>query len=237
MIEQFIENFDAYLHGSSLLAYLAAYIGGILVGFTPCIYPIIPIVIAYIGVRSVQSRLTGFLLSVIYVSGMAITYTVLGGVAALSGRLFGQMQTNPWIYFAIANVCIFLGLSMLDVFTISIPMPAFLAKMQSRRKRGFFGSFLLGATSGFLVGPCTAPVLAVLLVFVATKQNIAFGMSLLFVFAMGMGTLMIILGAFIGLLANLPKSGTWTVVVKKVGGLILLGMGEYYLIIAGQLWL
>jgi len=135
------------------------------------------------------------------------------------------------------NLCLVLGLSMMDLFQINVRMPGFLARYQNVNRGGFLGSFLLGATSGVLLGPCTAPVLAVLLLFVATKQSVFFGMSLLFVFAFGMGTLMILLGTFAGILANLPKSGSWMTLVKKAFGLVLVGAGEYYMIIAGQLWL
>jgi cytochrome c-type biogenesis protein len=235
-MDAFVGNMETYLHGSFLLAFAAAYIGGVLVGFTPCVYPILPIIVGFIGARQ-ASKLRGFILSIVYVAGMALTYTVLGGVAALSGKLFGQLQSNPWIYFVAGNICFFLGFSMMDMFQINFRMPGFLAKYQDVSRGGIVGSFLLGVTSGLLVGPCTAPVLAVLLVFVATAQNVAFGMSLLFIFAIGIGTLMIVLGTFAGVLASLPKSGAWMIVVKKVFALVLVGAGEYYLIIAGQLWL
>jgi len=238
MIENLLNNPDAYLHGSVILALLAAYLGGILTSFTPCIYPVVPITIAYIGARSSASRLKGFVLSIVYVAGMSLTYTALGGFAALSGKLFGQIQTNPWIYFAVANICILMGLSMLGVFMINVRIPGFLARFQPKEeKRGIPGSFVVGAVSGLIVGPCTTPVLAVLLSLVAAKQNIVFGMSLLFVFAFGMGTLLIILGTFAGLIANIPKSGMWMTRINKVFGWILLGMGEYFLIKAGILWI
>lgn len=237
MLETITGNLETYLRGSFVLALLATYAGGVLVGFTPCVYPVLPIVIGYIGAREEKSNARRFILSVVYVFGMALTYTILGGFAALTGKLFGQLQANPWFYLAVGNIILFLGLSMLDMFVLNINMPGFMMKIQSAGRGGFLGSFLLGATSGMLIGPCTAPILAVLLVFVASKQNVLFGMSLLFVFAIGMGTLMIILGTFAGILANLPKSGAWMTVVKKAFGWILVGVGEYYLIMAGRMWL
>ncbi|MBE9569033.1 MAG: sulfite exporter TauE/SafE family protein [Proteobacteria bacterium] len=238
MITNLLENPDIYLQGSFVLAYLAVYLGGVLISFTPCVYPVAPITVSYIGAHGSGSRLKGFVLSLIYASGMALTYTCLGGFAALSGRLFGQIQTNPWTFFIIANICILMGLSMLGVFTLSLRLPGFLTKLQPKEeKKGFLGSFFIGVVSGFIVGPCTAPVLAVLLSLVAAKQNIVFGMSLLFVFAFGMATLLIILGTFAGLIANIPKSGMWMTRINKVFGWILLGMGEYFLIKAGILWI
>jgi thiol:disulfide interchange protein DsbD len=237
MIEQFIQGLSVYIQGSFILAYLAVYLGGVLVSFTPCVYPVIPITIAFIGARGGGSRGRGVLLSVIYVFGMAVTYTVLGGIAALSGKLFGQMQTNPWLYFVMANLCMLMGLSMLDVFSFPVRIPQFVSRIQPRApSKGFISSFLIGAASGLVMGPCTAPVLAVLLGYVATRQDMFYAMSLLFVFSFGMGTLLIILGTFAGLLANLPKSGPWMIRISHLFGWLMIAAGEYFLIQAGILW-
>ena len=237
MIEPFIEGLSVYLQESFILAYLAVYLGGVLVSFTPCVYPVVPVTIAFIGARASGSKRRGFLLSVIYVLGMAVTYTVLGGIAALSGKLFGQLQTNPWTYFLMANICILMGLSMLEVYLLPIRIPQFIARIQPRsQSQGLVSSFLVGAASGLIMGPCTAPVLAVLLGYVATRQNFYYAMSLLFVFAFGMGTLLMILGTFAGLLANLPKSGPWMAKISHLFGWIMFAAGEYFLIQAGMLW-
>jgi cytochrome c-type biogenesis protein len=234
MIENLLNNLTLYLQESVFLAFLAAYIGGVLVGFTPCTYPLIPVTVGFIGAQSSSSKLRGFLLSLFYVCGLALTYSLLGGLAALSGKLFGQMQTTPWTYFIMANLCLFMGLAMLDVFTISLPIPQKLAKFSSNKK-GFFSSFLIGVVSGFVIGPCTAPVLAVLLGYVAMQTNLLLGLSLLFIFAFGMGTLLIILGTFTGLISSLPQSGKWMTKIKFVFGLILIGAAEYFLYTAGAL--
>jgi thiol:disulfide interchange protein DsbD len=237
MVEQFIQGLSVTLPESFFLAYLTVYLGGVLVSFTPCVYPVVPITIAFIGARGGTSRGRGFLLSVVYVLGMAVTYTALGGIAALSGKLFGQMQTSPWIYFVMANLCLFMGLSMLDVFMLPFRIPQFIARIQPREQtQGLASSFLVGAASGLVVGPCTAPVLAVLLGYAATRQNPIYAMSLLFVFSIGMGTLLIILGTFAGLLASLPKSGLWMTKIGHLSGWLLIAAGEYFLIQAGILW-
>lgn len=235
-MENFIEGISGYIQGSFVLAYIAAYAGGVFVSFTPCVYPVIPITIAFIGAHSSGSKLRGFALSIIYVLGMSLTYTALGAVAALTGKLFGQIQANPWTYFIIANICIFMGLSMLEVFVLPVRMPGLLTRVQPKKK-GALSSFFVGAISGLVTGPCTAPVLAVILSFVATSQNISYGMSLLFIFAFGMGTLLIIIGTFAGLLANMPKSGMWMTKINHISGWILIGAGEYFLIKAGSLWI
>ena len=236
MIENLVNNLALYLQGSVFLAILAAYLGGVLISFTPCTYPLIPVTIGFIGAQGPSSKLRGFFLSLSYVSGLALTYTILGGVAALSGRLFGQMQTTPWTYFIMANLCLIMGLSMLDVFSISLPVPQKLTKLSgNKNKKSFLTSFLIGIVSGVVIGPCTAPALAVLLGYVAVKTNLLLGMSLLFVFALGMGTLLIIAGTFAGVVAALPQSGKWMTKIKLIFGLILIGAAEYFLYTAGAL--
>ena len=237
MIDGFVNDLTFHLQGSYILSYLAVYLGGVLVSFTACIYPVIPITVGFIGARAGGSRSKGFVLSLIYVLGMSVTYTILGAAAALSGKLFGQIQANPWTYFVIGNLCIMMGLSMLGVFRLSVRTPSFITKAQPlAKKRGWIGSFLVGAASGLVMGPCTAPVLAALLGYAATRQNVAFASSLLFVFAFGMGTLLILIGTFAGLVSSIPKSGMWMTRVNRLFGWILLGAGEYFLISAGILW-
>ena len=236
MIENLVNNLSLYLQGSVFLAFLTAYLGGLVISFTPCTYPLIPVTIGFIGAQGSSSRLRGFFLSLFYVGGIAFTYSILGGAAALSGRLFGQMQTTPWTYFIMANLCLFMGLAMLDVFSISLPVPQKLMKLTGNgNKKGFWDSFLIGTVSGVVIGPCTAPALAVLLGYVAVKTNLLLGMSLLFVFAFGMGTLLIIVGTFAGVIASLPNSGKWMTKIKTIFGLILIGAAEYFLYTAGVL--
>jgi cytochrome c-type biogenesis protein len=236
MIENLVNNLTLYLESSLLLAFLAAYLGGVVISFTPCTYPLIPVTVGFIGAQGSSSRLRGFLLALFYVCGMALTYSILGGAAALSGKLFGQMQTTPWTYFIMGNLCLVMGLSMLDVFNLSLPVPQKLMKLTGKsNKKGFLNSFLIGMVSGVVIGPCTAPALGVLLGYVALKTNVLLGMGLLFVFAFGMGTLFIIIGTFIGAISALPRSGAWMTKIKFISGLILIGAAEYFLYIAGQL--
>ncbi|MBU4370930.1 MAG: sulfite exporter TauE/SafE family protein [Proteobacteria bacterium] len=236
MVENFVGGLSAYLQESVFLSFLAVYLGGVLISFTPCIYPVVPITVAFIGARG-GSKGRAFFLSLIYVLGMAVTYTILGAVAALSGKLFGQIQSNPWTYFVIGNICILMGLSMFDLFALSVRTPDFITRVQSKKRtEGIAGAFGVGAASGLVTGPCTAPVLAVLLSYAATRQNVAFASALMFVFALGMGTLLILAGTFTGLLAGIPKSGVWMVRINRLFGWILLGAGEYFLINAGMLW-
>jgi thiol:disulfide interchange protein DsbD len=234
-MEGFLQGLEGYLSASPFLAYIAVFLSGVLTSFTPCVYPMIPITIAYIGGRSGESRLKGLSLSIFYVIGMAATYSALGAFAALTGKLFGAASTNPILYLVVANIFIFLGLSMLDVFTL--PIPSFLTSRQPGKKGGgYFGAFLVGLLAGTVAAPCTAPVLGVVLTFVAAKQNVIYGMTLLFIFSVGLGTLLIIVGTFAGLMSSMPKTGKWSVVIKKFFGWVMIGTGEFFLIQAGILF-
>ncbi len=100
---------------------------------------------------------------------------------------------------------------------------------------GRIGAFLVGLLAGTVAAPCTAPVLGVVLTFVSAKQQVAYGVGLLFVFSVGLGTLLIIAGTFAGFMSSLPKSGNWSVIIKKIFGWLMIAVGEYFLITAGQL--
>jgi len=229
-----MNSFHRYLEAGSALAFLAVFAGGVLISFTPCIYPVLPITVGYIGSRSRGSRWRGFSLSVSYVLGMAVTYAALGSVAALTGRVFGQVAASPLVHFLVGNVCILMALSLFDLF--HLPTPSFLSGTGAGRDRGgIAGAFAVGAVSGLVVGPCTAPVLGALLLYVGTRQNVPFGASLLFVFALGMGTLLLLAGTFAGFLAGLPRSGRWMEAVRKGFGVFLILVGEYFLVEAGKL--
>lgn len=219
------------ISGSNPFEFILAFGAGVLVSFSPCVYPLLPITIGYIGSSGQKDKFHAFLLSLIYVLGMSITYCILGVFASLTGKMFGQISSHPASFFIIGNICIIFGLSMLGVFEMHLPN-FFLSKMKGKKSK--FSVFLLGLTSGLIVGPCTVPVLGAILVFVATKQNLFYGIFLLFSFAYGMGALLILAGTFSGVLVNMPKSGKWMYTIEKLGGILLILAGEYFLINMGK---
>lgn len=215
------------------LDFLIAFGAGVLVSFTPCVYPLIPVIVGYIGASTSGSRIRGFFLSVVYALGIATTYSILGLVASLTGKVFGQIAGNPWTYFIVANVCIFFGLVLLEVFSITLPA----LSVKRIEPKGAISVFLFGLVSGLVIGPCTAPALATILFIVGSRQNLFYGILLLFCFAYGMCSTLILAGTFSGIIVNLPKSGIWMARVKKLCGLILIGVGEYFLIQSGRYFL
>ena len=231
-----MDGIETYLAGSPLVAVGAVFAAGILAGLSPCVYPMVPIVSAYVASRTSgePGRLNSFLLSLCYVLGMAAVYALLGMIAALTGSLFGRISTSPWALLAVANVLIFFALNTLEV----IPFPAWFSRRpKDPAAGGMPGAFLIGAASGLVASPCTSPVLFSLLTFVAAGKTVLYGGVLLFAFSLGMGMPLLVLGTGSGLAAALPRPGIWMLVAKKVLGLLMLGLAEYYLVKAGQGWL
>lgn len=229
----FLGAFDGYLRAGSALAYAAAFGAGVLASFTPCVYPLVPVTAGYIGSRAAGSRRKGFALSAAYVFGMALTYAALGTAASVLGRVFGEAASSPWAYLLVGNVCLLLALSMFDI--VRLPLPSF-AGGPVPRGGGLPGAFAVGMASGLVVGPCTAPVLGSLLLFVGSRRNVLFGTTLLFAFALGMGTLLLAVGTFSGFLAGLPRPGAWLERVRKLFGALLLAAAEYLFVKAGILF-
>lgn len=226
---------ESYLGGSPLFALGVAFGGGVLASLSPCVYPMIPIISSYVVSRAPgkTSRVGAFLLSLSYVAGMAAVYALLGMIAALSGGFFGQVATNPWALLLVAGILLLLALNILEVLRLP---PWLFGRVWQPVAGGLGGAFLVGAASGLVASPCTSPVLFGLLTFVATTQNVWFGGALLFAFSLGMGLLLLGVGTFAGLAAGLPKPGAWTLVVKKLLGLLMLSVALYYFLEAARLW-
>lgn len=206
--------------------YLIAFFGGILVSFTPCVYPLIPVSIGYIGINSSGSKLKGFILSLVYVTGIAITYSTLGLVAVVSGKIFGSVASSPFSYILTGLVITIFGLAMFDI--INIPLLNFV-KLPAIKQHNYFSTFLLGIASGLIIGPCLTPVLGSILVYLATKNSIIYGATLLFTFAFGMGLILILSGIFSSFLINLPKTGRWMQQVKRLAAAVLVISGLYFI--------
>ncbi|MDW7771596.1 MAG: cytochrome c biogenesis protein CcdA [Desulfobulbaceae bacterium] len=232
-MEQFLSQIESYLQSSILLALAASYLGGVLISLTPCLYPMIPITVGVIGSSNLNgSKPRGFLLTLSYVAGMALTYAALGLFAAATGRFFGTISTHPVTFIVTGNILLLFALSLLDVYHLP-----YIGKHYPTKMRGFPGVFLIGMTSGLIIGPCTAPVLGSLLAYVGSTGNLVLGGAMLFVFAIGMGTILLLVGTFTGILASIPRSGPWLVTIKKIIAVLILILAEYLFIQAGRMLL
>jgi thiol:disulfide interchange protein DsbD len=203
------------------------FLGGMALNLTPCIYPIIPITVSYFGGQSGGKKGSLVLHAVLYVLGMAVTYSVLGSIAAFTGGLFGAALQLPAVLVFIALVMVILSLSMFDVYELR--MPAFLNKFAGGSQKGFFGTLFMGMTVGIIAAPCIGPFVLGLLTYVGNRANVVLGFSLFFVLALGLGLPFLFLGVFSGSLQKLPRSGAWMVWVRKIFGFILIAMALYFL--------
>jgi thiol:disulfide interchange protein DsbD len=192
----------------------------------------LPITLGVIGTKSSKSSFQSFLLASIYVLGIALTYSVLGVFAALTGSLFGSALQNPYIIGSISILFVLMGLSMLDVFYVQAPLELQnkLSKIYQKQGKGsLVGVFIMGLISGLIATPCVGPVIVSMLTFVAQTKNVFLGFWLLFTFAIGMGLILVLFGTFSNRLINLPKAGTWMETIKKFMAIIMFGVAFYYI--------
>ena len=223
------QTLQGQLESGSAGAIFVVFAAGLLTSFTPCVYPMIPVTVTFIGTASSGSRRRATTLSATYALGLAVVYAILGVVTALLGQTFGDFTRNPWIYGGVGLLLGVFAAAMLG--WITIPVPGFAGKMQSSgaQKGGHFGAFVIGMAAGFVAAPCTAPVLGFLLLYVAQTRDVLWGGTLMFVFALGLSFLLMLLGIFSGLLANMPKAGRWMNTIKWVFGLGMFAVALFFL--------
>ena len=217
--------FSEALQGGSYSGALGLiFLAGLATSLTPCVYPMIAITVSVFGARQAESRAKAALLSTSFVLGIAALFTPLGVISALTGNAFGSALASPWVVGALAALFTTMALSMFGLFDIALP-----ASLQNRLAQaggfGVRGAFVLGFVNGLIAAPCTGPVLAVLLTWVATTGHVGFGALALFVYSIGIGVLFWFVGTFA---VTLPKSGHWVEWTKSVFGIAMLALAFYY---------
>jgi len=215
------------LKQGSFLVFFLVFFGGILTSLTPCVYPMIPITIGFIGART-ENKKQGFKLSLFFTFGLSVTYAVLGLIAAQTGNVFGSFTQNPAVVITIASLFLIMGFSMFGLFELQLPS-ALISKLQSKKKQGLAGAVFMGMITGFIGAPCVGPVLISLLAFVATTGSMIKGFFLLLTFGLGMSVLFLIIGTFTGALKSMPSSGSWMNGVKYFFGVLLFGAALYFI--------
>jgi thiol:disulfide interchange protein DsbD len=226
---------DHLATGGIVSVLLGVFFAGLLLNTTPCVYPIIPITIGFFVNQSAAQQgkpkiSRTFFMASMYVLGMALTYSLLGVIAAKSGGLFGAALQNPIVLVVLAGLMVGLSLSMFGVYEFKLPESLNrMATSSTQSTSGALGAFVMGLTMGIVAAPCIGPFVLGLLVHVGTKGSAAYGFMLFFVLALGLGAPYLVLGTFSGALKTLPRSGLWMVTVRKVFGLVLIGMALYFL--------
>ena len=214
-----------FAHGW-LWAYASVFVGGFLTSLTPCVYPLIPITVSLFGARGDDvPRRRAILLASLYVAGIGVMYAALGVGSALAGKAFGTFMANPWVMAPIALLFVIMAVSMFGAFELALPA-SLQQRLSSVGGRGFFGAFAMGLVGGIIAAPCTGPVLASILAYVATTKSVVLGGSLLVTYALGMGVLFFAIAAFA---IALPKSGAWMEAVKSIFGIVMLVAALYFL--------
>ncbi|MEO8799488.1 MAG: cytochrome c biogenesis protein CcdA [Polyangiaceae bacterium] len=214
----------AMSHGP-LVAAGAAFVGGLLVSLTPCVYPMIAITVSVFGANEAKSRGQAAALSGVFVLGIATLFTILGVATAASGGLFGSMLANKWVVGGIALVFLALSASMFGAFELALPS-GLNNRLATVGGIGYKGAFTLGLVSALVAAPCTGPALTGILIWIATTHNLVLGTLVMFTFALGLGVPFFLVGTFA---ISLPKGGAWMIGVKWVFGVVLAVVALYFL--------
>lgn len=216
----------AYIEENGMfVALLIIFVLGIGLNLTPCVYPLIPITISYFGAQVSNSKGGKLLMALFYVLGMSVTYSVLGLVAALTGGVFGSLLQSPLVIGLLVLIFLALALSMFSVYEIKIPQS--LANFSGKNRQGYFGTFLMGLTVGFIAAPCIGPLVLSLLVYVGQIGSPFLGFIMFFVLSLGLGLPYVFLAMFSSSITKLPRSGEWMEGVKIIFGLMMIGLALY----------
>ncbi len=219
--------------GSRIIRALAALILGILLSLTPCIYPMIPITVGILQASGTSSAFRNFLLALCYTLGISTTFALFGFLAALGSSVFGELQGSPFFVIPLVIILIYFALTMFDV--VHMYIPSWLQPKSGKVKGGSaLSAYLFGAISGTVASPCLSPGLILILHYVSQVSHGSVmgyleGFLLLFLFGIGSSLPLLIIGTFSGSLSVLPRAGQWMVEIKKIVGIMLIGMALYQL--------
>lgn len=224
MISEWLEQLSNLIQSKLLLAPLLAFIAGMLTSFTPCSLASIPLIIGYVGGTGKKQTRDAFKLAATFAMGSAVTFTILGMLASLAGKLLGA--SSSWWYIILGSLMVLMALQTWEIIEV-IPSSYLLSK---NTQRGYIGAFFTGILAGVFSSPCSTPVLIALLAIVAGKGDLLWGVLLLFVYAVGHGLLAMIAGTSVGLVQKLTKSskyGKLSRVLKVIMGAVILCIGYY----------
>lgn len=215
---------------------LGIFAGGLALNLTPCVYPLIPITASYFGGRSGQGRGRLVAHGLLYLMGLAVTNSVLGVAAALTGGLMGGLLQSPWVLGGVAAILMLFAASLLGLWELRLPGK--LTQAAGRSYAGYGGSLFMGLTLGVVAAPCIGPFVLGLLTWVASIGSPRFGFLIFFTLSLGLGLPLFVLAMFSGSLNKLPRSGEWLLWVRKLMGWVLAGMAVYFLrpLIAEAWW-
>ena len=218
------------LEKGGLWWFLALFLGGLALNLTPCVFPMLGITVSVFGARRRERPVKVLAHAVAYVLGIAVTYSVLGVVAALTGGLFGSALQNPLVNVGLGLLFIVLSLSMFGLYEMQPPMWV-LQRLGGADATSLLGIFLSGLAVGIIAAPCVGPFVVAVLALLAQRGDALFGFQTMFAMSLGLGLPYLFLALFSNLIQSLPRSGDWMLWVKKVFGILLAAIGMYYALI------
>ena len=227
------ETLGQVMQTRPVLAYGASYLGGVIATASPCILASIPLVIGFVGGYAGGNKKQAFFYSLTFVLGLAMVMSILGAMAALMGTMFGQVGTY-W-YFVVAVILMVMGLQLSGM--INLKLGGASQKFLPQRT-GLVGALILGALFGLVLSPCASPVLAVILTLAAVKGEVAYGSTLLFAYALGQGTLIILAGTFTGVIESFLQSrgAKFGTIMQQVAGFLIFFVGAYIFFQGVRAW-
>jgi cytochrome c biogenesis protein CcdA len=229
MLQSFLANAEGYIHTNPWLAIVAVFVGGALTASNPCVLAMIPLMMAFVAGRQETKlgvlRALGY--SLLFVLGLSITFSVLGVAAALAGTLYGDVS-GVWNW-VVAAVCVVMGLHLMGILKFTIPVPI---NVQPKIK-GALGALLMGLLFGIVSAPCAAPILVVLLTYLAgSGSSVPYGGLLLLVYALGHSVLILVAGTSMGAARKLIESKNVTRAtewMRKGAGAVIVLVGVFFL--------
>ena len=209
------------------LGMLLVFVVGLGLNLTPCVYPIIPVTVAFFSGQSSGSTWRTLQLAILYVLGISLSYAALGAVTASAGVLLGAWLQQPVVLIVIAGTIVALALSMFGLYDLRLP--SVVTQRLGRSSSGMLGAFSMGLVFGLIAAPCVGPFVGGLILFVTQQGDPRLGFLLFFILGLGMGLPYVVLGMAAQRVTQLPKAGPWLIWSKNVLGVILLGLALYFL--------
>ncbi len=207
-------------------AIIAFFLFGLALNLTPCVYPVIPLTVGYFGGQSGRSKGSSFVMALFYVVGIAIIFAILGLISGLAGKQWGFLFQNPWFVIVVTTIILAMAASMFGAFEITVP--SWLTSSLGKSREGNIGALVMGLTVGIVIAPCAAGIIIGLVGLVAKLGIVTKGTLLFFIMGLGLGLPYLILATFSGLLTKIPQSGMWMIWVRKLFGVLLIGVALYF---------
>jgi len=218
---------EAIQHRGLLFGLIAVFFSGLALDLTPCVYPMIPVTLAFFSGQAKRSTAHTARLAAFYVLGISLSYAALGMLTAQAGALFGFWLQKPAVLIIISLAIIGLSLSMFGVYDLQLP--SVITRRLGRASDGPLGALGMGLVFGLIAAPCVGPFVGSLVLYVVEQGRPALGFLLFFVLGLGMGLPFLVLGVAANRITHLPKAGAWLVWSKKVIGVVLLGLALWFL--------